>query len=234
MGFLLSGLMLVGLVLFSVQVVRYMRDIKAGKPDPFTARQHEVSLTKILSQKPLTDLDLSRVETQEATPMLGDPSAKIRIVEFLDYECPFCRRSAPAIRTFMERHAHEVLFEVRDFPLESLHPHAMDAAIAARCIFAQGDADRFWRYHDILFASQEDLSATALRSNAHAIGADLMVYDRCVAARIPEPSIRASLEDGTAAGVRGTPTFFMNGIRIQGALELSDLEEIVSQLKERL
>ncbi|MEO5927597.1 MAG: thioredoxin domain-containing protein [Patescibacteria group bacterium] len=233
-GLLLAIGVVVGLVLFVVQVVSFARDIKAGKPDPFTARQHEASLTNILSQKPLTNLDLSRVETHDVVPMLGNPEAKIHIVEFLDYQCPFCSHSAPEIRLFMNHHADDVLFEVRDFPLESIHDRAMDAAIAARCVFAQGNADRYWRYHDILFASQNDLGDATLRANAQTVGADLATFDACVKARIPESSIRSSLEDGVAAGVRGTPTFFVNGYRIQGALEQQDLEEIVAKMKQRL
>jgi protein-disulfide isomerase len=164
---------------------------------------------------------------------LGSPDAKIHIVEFLDYQCPFCRSTAPAIRAFMERHASDVLFEVRDFPLESLHPQAMDAAIAARCIFAQGDANRYWRYHDILYATQDELDASALRTDAQAVGADLSAFDACVSSRAPETSIRASMADGVAAGVQGTPTFFVNGYLVQGALEPADFEAIYTEMKQR-
>lgn len=233
-GSLLSLLVLVGLGLFAAQVLGYVQDIRSGKPNPFTAREREVSVTKLLSQTPLTNLDLSRVESKGTDPMLGNPDAQIRIVEFLDYECPYCRRSAPDVRTFVARHANDVLLIVRDFPLESIHPQAMDAAIAARCVFAQGNADRYWRYHDLLFASQDSLGPTVFRGIAETVGADLAAFDQCVVARTPEATIRTSIEDGTAAGVRGTPSFFVNGYRVQGAVDLSALEEIFSQMKERL
>ena len=233
-GLFLSVCVVVGLVLFAIQVGAYARDIKAGKPDPFTSRKHEASIARIFTQTPPSTVDLSRVETKESVPMLGNPEAKIHIVEFLDYQCPFCRHSAPDVRAFMTKHANDVLLEVRDFPLESLHPQAMDAAIAARCVFAQGKPDVYWRFHDVLFAAQDDLSAAALRSDAQAAGASLATYDACVVARIPEASIRNSLADGVAAGVQGTPTFFVNGYRVQGALELQDLEDIIAKLKERL
>lgn len=233
-GLVLSAIVLVGLVLFSAQVVGYARDIKAGKPDPFTSRSKEASLERTLSQAPPAGVDLSRIEPPGNVPMLGNPSAKIRIIEFLDYQCPFCRHSAPEVRAFMAAHADDVLLEVRDFPLESLHPQAVDAAIAANCVFAQGNADQYWRYHDILFATQDDLSATALRANAETVGADLNAYDACVQSRRPESAIRASVEDGVAAGVSGTPTFFVNGSRVQGALEREDLEEIYQIVSKRL
>jgi protein-disulfide isomerase len=233
-GLLLSAITLTGLTLFAIQVAGYVRDIKAGKPDPFTVREREASISQLLAATPPGSIDLSRVESTGANPMLGNPAAKIHIVEFLDYQCPFCRQSAPDVRAFMNRHADDVLLIIRDFPLESLHPDAMNAAIAARCVFSQGDANRFWRYHDLLFASQDDLGAATLRANAATVGTDISAFDACVASREPESGIRASIEDGTAAGVRGTPTFFVNGHRIQGALDLENLEEIVSQVKERL
>jgi len=234
LGLLLSAITLTGLTLFAIQVAGYVRDIKAGKPDPFTIREREASISHLLASKSLESVDLSRAESGGANPMLGNPAAKIRIVEFLDYECPYCKRSAPDVRAFMNRHADDALLVVRDFPLESLHPSAMDAAIAARCVFAQGDANRYWRYHDLLFASQDTFGAATFRANAVTVGADLSAFDACVARREPEAGIRASIEDGTAAGVVGTPTFFVNGHRIQGALDLENLEEIVSQVKERL
>jgi protein-disulfide isomerase len=233
-GAMLSLVVFVGLMLFAIQVLRYMGEIRAGKPNPFTAREREVSVTRLLAQTPLTNVDLSRVESKGTDPMLGNPAAKIRIVEFLDFECPFCRRSAPELRTFMARHANEVLLIVRDFPLESIHPQAMDAAIAARCVFAQGEADRYWRYHDLLFSSKDPIGAAMLRTTAQTVGADLGAFDACVASRAPEVGIRASIEDGTAAGVRGTPTFFVNGYRVQGEVDLATLEEILSQMRERL
>ena len=232
-GLLLGIGVLLGLVLFVVQVVTYAKDIRAGKPEPFSTRKHEMSLSRALSQKPPETIDLSRVEPKDPVPQLGNPEAKIHIVEFLDYQCPFCRSTAPAIRAFMERHASDVLFEVRDFPLESLHPQAMDAAIAARCIFAQGDANRYWRYHDILYATQDELDASALRTDAQAVGADLSAFDACVSSRAPETSIRASMADGVAAGVQGTPTFFVNGYLVQGALEPADFEAIYTEMKQR-
>lgn len=230
-GLVLTCVTLIGLGLFVSQVVGYMRAIQAGEPDPFVQRRLDASVTSLLAQKPLTDLDASRIVSKGADPMLGNPAAKIRIVEFVDYECPFSRRSAPDVRTFMARHPDDILLTVRDFPLESIHASAMDAAIAARCVFAQQKPEMFWKMHDLLYANQDALGADDLRSYAASVNADMDAFDRCVAARDPEAGIRASIDDGTAAGVRGTPTFFMNGIRIQGALDLDMLEAMAKKLK---
>jgi protein-disulfide isomerase len=232
-GLFLSVIVLGGLLLFAVQVAGYVRDIKAGKPDPFAARNREVKMSRILNQEQQRTVDLSRIKSDEKNPMLGNPEAQIEIVEFLDYECPFCRQTAPALRAFMAAHADQVILTVRDFPLETLHPSAMSAAIAARCVFAQGDPNKYWRYHDVLFAEQDNLSSPALRVYAEAVGVDVAQYDECVSSRATEEGIRNSMADGAAAGVSGTPTFFVNGRTIPGALDRETLEEMFRQLTEK-
>lgn len=229
-GLVLTCVTLIGLGLFVSQVVGYMRSIQAGEPDPFVQKRLDASVTGLLAQKPLTDLDASRIDSKGADPMLGNPAAKIRIVEFIDYECPFSKRSAPDVRALLARHPDDILLTVRDFPLESIHPAAMDAAIAARCVFAEQKPEMFWKFHDLLYANQDALAAENLRSYAATVNADMDAFDRCVAARGPEAGVRASIDDGTAAGVRGTPTFFINGIRVQGALDLETLEAMYKKL----
>lgn len=233
-GLVLSCIVLIGLGLFVSQVVGYMRAIKAGEANPYEKNRLEASVTSLLEQKSLTNVDTSRIESKGSDPMIGDPEAKIRIVEFLDYECPFCQRAAPEVRAFMARHPSDVLLTVRDFPLESIHDHAFEAAIAARCIFKQQKPELFWRYHDLLYANQAALTSSDLRSYAVRVNADMNVFDHCVTHKLPAGEIRTSIEDGTAAGVRGTPTFFINGVRVQGALDLETLEAFYTQLKARL
>ncbi len=233
------GLFLIALIsflaiFFSVKVFGYVRLIQAGEPNPFEKQRREASITSLLAQTPLDHLDATRIESKGDDPRLGNPNAKIRIIEFLDYECPFCQRSAPDVRTFMTRHANDVLLTVRDFPLEALHDHAFQAAVAARCVFSQGNTLAYWRYHDLLFGHQDALEMVDLRSYAANVNADLRAFDECIARRTPEASIRTSIADGTAAGVRGTPTFFINGIRVQGAVDLQTFETIYQQLSAKL
>lgn len=233
-GMLLSGIVIIGLGLFALQVRTYIRSIKAGNPDPFQQKVIEASVTNLLTSMPVTSVDLSRIESKEGDPMLGNPEAKIHIVEFIDYQCPFSARSASAIRSFMSRHANDALLILRDYPLDSIHPQARGASIAARCIFSQGKAEMFWRYHDLLFSHQDALEARDLRTYAATVNADLPAFDGCIAARAPEGRIDVSIQDGTAAGVRGTPTFFFNGIRVQGSLDEQILEVILNKLTTRV
>ncbi|MBU1348942.1 DsbA family protein [Patescibacteria group bacterium] len=230
-GLVCTALLFVGLVLFAMQVLGFMRDIKAGKEDPFAKDTFKASVTRLLAQMPVDDIDLGRIAGTGKDPRLGSPNPKIRIVEFLDFQCPYSAEAAPIVRAFLAKHPDDVELVVRDFPLDSLHPDALRAAIAARCVFRYGDADRYWMYHDMLFRHQDALDAESLRTYAEAVGADTEAFDACMAGRVTEVEVRTSMADGLAAGVRGAPTLFVNTVRLPGAPTLEVLEEMIRQLK---
>ncbi|MFH1527953.1 MAG: thioredoxin domain-containing protein [Bacteroidota bacterium] len=229
-GLLLSALVVFGLVLFVVQVGKYAFQINAGETNPFEADRLKVSVTSFLLQAPIYDVDQSRILSGSQDPALGSANAKIQIVEFVDYECPVSKSAASEIRAFMMRHPDDVLFIVRDFPLESIHNNAMNAALAARCVFEQGDDEKYWKFHDLLFKYQISLNEADLKSFVQAVGVDESDYDRCFSSRAHESTIQKSIEDGMAAGVRGTPTFFINGRRVPGAMNLATLELIYNEM----
>ncbi|TAK04082.1 DsbA family protein [Patescibacteria group bacterium] len=174
---------------------------------------------------------LSSGTTSEATdrasaPALGAPDAKVTIVEFADFACPFSRASSFTMRSLAAKYGDRIRYAYRDFPLGELHPDALGASIAASCAGTQG---KFWEYHDKLYLSQSDLGAARLKALAREANLDLVAFDACVA----DPSVRtAVLEDyqaGLEAGVEGTPTFFINGTMIPGAIP----EDILDGLIER-
>ena len=209
--------------------------IESSVPDsgnaPLVEMRLRESVSSLLAGTPVAETDPGRIEGSGQDPKLGNPAAPIRIVEYYDYQCPFSAAAAPVIRDFMKKHPDDVLLIGRDFPLESIHPDAMAAAVSARCVFKQGKADVFWLYHDLLFRQQDNLNATGLRDAAQSVGADLTAYDDCVATKATEAEVRASMADGAAAGVSGAPTFFVNTIRLPGTPTSDILEEIVRQLK---
>lgn len=231
-GLVLGGLTVAGLILFSAQVVMFMRATQRGEKTVFMQNQKS-PFAALLSQAPLSESLLARLNAGGEQPSLGNSQAKIKIIEFVDYECPFCRRSAPDVRAFMARHANDVFLTIRDFPIESIHDHAVDAAVAARCVFEQ-NADLYWAYHDLLYANQEKLEPADLRGYAGSVGANLAKFDVCYRSRAPEAAIRSSYADGVALGIEGTPTFFINGIRIPDALDLAELESIFAEMEKRL
>lgn len=154
-------------------------------------------------------------------PILGDPDAPVVLVEFSDYECPFCGRfysetlsqiKANYIDTGLAKLAY------RDFPL-SFHQRAVPAAIAARCVGEQLGDEGYFAMHDEIFENQRQISDANLRTYAQRVGADMGQYDTCFADAdgSQEALVRADMADGQAAGVSGTPTVFVNGQRIVGA-----------------
>ncbi len=220
-------------VYLSVLVVKNVRVIQSGKnPQEIAKRkQFQASIAKTIAEHRVQDGDRSRIEGAGQEPTLGNPNAHVRIVEFVDYQCPFSSREALILREFMRRHSADALLILRDFPILELHPDAERVAISARCVFDQGNLDRFWRYHDRLYASQDAQSENDLRLFAEQNGADLDAYDGCVASARPLAHIRASFADGVASGVEGTPTFFFNGVKIQGAIDAESLEIIFEEAK---
>ena len=231
LGILFSTLVIVGLGLFSLQVGKYVWQMASGAPNPFAKTQAELNLSNALARGSLDKTRSARIESAVSNPMLGNPDASLRLVEFLDYECSSSKQALSEVRAFMTHHPDDVLLILRDYPLENDHPNALNAALAARCVFNQGQADRFWAYHDLLFKNQTQLSLFDLRRYAEQVGADLSAYDICLRLRQTESVVRQSLADGAAIGVLGTPTFFFNSFRIPGALDLAAFESVYQKIQ---
>ena len=236
-GVCLAGVTVVGLGMFVAQVIGYMRSIQAGNDNPFKQTQQQVLVRSWVRQPPLSADMLERVDPRlggAQHPQRGQPASSLRIVEFIDYECPFCRQVEPVLERFLERHATDVAFVVRDFPLEDVHPGAFQAALAARCVFEQGKSATFWAYHDRLLLGADVLTAQDLRSSAVDVGADIPRFDECLSRRATEARVRESQAVGVEAGVKGTPTFFFNGRKVQGALDAETLEALYQEFKKTL
>ena len=156
---------------------------------------------------------LSRVHLTEplgpGDHVRGPTDAPVRVVEYVDFECPDCKRAAPAVEMLLKHFEGRICVALRHFPLESVHPHALQAAEAAECAGAQG---RFWEMAGLLFADQLHLDGTNLEARAARVGLDMARYQAEMRAHAHMPVIRRHLESGAASGVRGTPGFFVNGM----------------------
>jgi protein-disulfide isomerase len=139
----------------------------------------------------------------------GERTAKLTLIEFSDYQCPFCGRHSretlpQLVRDYVETGKLRYVF--RNFPLEALHPQAFKAAEAAHCAGEQG---RYWQMHDRLFADQQALGVPQLSGHAQALGLDLTSFEQCLGSGKYAGKVRQDLVDGQAAGVRGTPIFYL-------------------------
>lgn len=150
----------------------------------------------------------------------GPIAAPVTIVEYGDYECPFCGAAHLVLKELENRVGSRVRFVFRHFPLTRIHPHAQHAAEAAEAAGAQG---RFWAMHDTLFEHQRALDDAHLLSYAAALGLDVERFARELSAHVYAPRVREDFMSGVRSGVNGTPTFFINGRRHDGTFELESL-----------
>lgn len=153
------------------------------------------------------------------SPSRGPDGALVTVIVFTDFQCPYCSRAAETVEALRARYPDELRVVFKHFPLP-MHPHAMPASEAAVEAFVQGGEDGFWRMHDRLFATQRGLSLDDLVDDASALGLDSGRLGAAVEAQVHAPAIEADIALGTASGVTGTPTFFLNGTRLVGAPRL--------------
>lgn len=157
--------------------------------------------------------------------MRGNPKAPVVLVEYADFECPYCAMAYPYTKSAVRRFHDQMAYVFRPFPLVNIHPHAMHAAQAAE---AAGQQNKFWEMHDLLFENQRSLDDPALMAYAASLGLDMNQFERDFASRKVRENIERSMERGISEGVNGTPTFILNGTPL--ALESYDaLEPIVAQ-----
>jgi len=176
-----------------------------------------------------------RIEiTPDGSRMRGDPKAPISIVEFSDFSCPFCLKAEASISAVMAQYPGQVKLSYRDFPLRELHPNAERAAEAARCA---GEQDKFWEYHDLLFANQKRQDPEGLMDDARALKLDEPRFAACVSSGRYKQQIDQDVQMGSRAGVEATPGFYINDTFVNGAQPPEVFERIVDQklaaLKER-
>jgi len=174
--------------------------------------------TTVALQPPVIDVGTG------GRPERGGKNATVTIIEFSDYECPFCKRAEASVEQVLTKYGDKVRFVYRDFPLP-MHANARPAAEAAHCAQAQG---KFWEYHAKLFASS-DLSADKLKALATEVGLDRTKFDECVAKQEFKAAVDKDAADGADAGVNGTPAFFINGRMLSGAQPLEKFQEVIDE-----
>jgi predicted DsbA family dithiol-disulfide isomerase len=202
------------------QIVSFLKERKTGEArkaylDKLRA-EHKVELT-------LPPLLLPKVEVAAVGPSRGDPKAPITIVEFSDFECPFCVRAEESIKKVLEAYPGKVRVVYRDYPLP-FHPRAQKASEAALCAQDQG---KYWQMHEKLFANQKALEPAQLKQHAKDLGLEAGKFDKCLDSGEKAALVDASKKAGEEAGVSGTPAFFINGRPLSGAQPFEKFKEII-------
>jgi predicted DsbA family dithiol-disulfide isomerase len=158
-------------------------------------------------------------------PTLGPANAPVTLVEFSDFECPFCRAFAPTLKRLHETFGDDLQIVYRHYPITSIHPNAFKAAEASHCALEQG---RFWELHDLIFAEMDRVSVTDLKEKARRIGLDGRRFDSCLDTGRYTELVQADIREAQMAGVNGTPTLFLNGVLLEGgAIPFDRMESLV-------
>jgi protein-disulfide isomerase len=163
-------------------------------------------------------------------PAKGPANAPITIVEFSDFQCPYCARVNPTIDEALRVYGDRVRVVFRQFPLLSIHPQAQKAAEASLCAHDQG---KFWEMHDLLFANQRDLGIERLKAHAAGLGLDAAAFATCLDDGRHAAQVAKDLVDGQAAGVSGTPAMFVNGRFLSGAVPFAELAKLIDDELQR-
>ncbi len=171
--------------------------------------------------------DIPRMDVSvDDDPMRGNPDAPVTIIEFADYQCPYCARGYNNMKKVMDKYGDKVRWIYRDFPL-SFHKQANSAARAANCAGEQG---KYWEMHDKLFENQKSIGDDDLKGYAKSLGLDMNAWNTCFADKDRHTSeFTHDMSDGQAAGVSGTPAYFINGIMLSGARPLESFAELIDK-----
>lgn len=174
------------------------------------------------------------VESSRSPHPESNPNATVVVWEFADLQCPACRAAHEKIvKPVLEAHGADIRYEFRHFPLRSIHRYALDAAEAAECAADQG---KFWEFVDYAYEHQADLNQDALLVWAKALDLNSELLETCWKSRSKKSLIFAEYEEGRTMGVGGTPTFFVNGERVEPGFDTlsAAIEERLGAMKQKL
>ncbi len=206
------------------------RDSVAPQIVDFLTRQQrslsmQVYLAQLRAQYEIRNyLEPARIEMEAIGPSQGPDDAPITLVEFSDFECPFCFRFQATLKQVQETYGDQVRIVYRQFPLNSIHTNAQLAAEASLCADAQG---KFWEMHDAIFEVQGKVDADGLKAMAADLGLDSEVFDGCLDSREFRAQVAADVRAGSQAGVTGTPALFINGRFLSGAQPFNVVSRVI-------
>ena len=166
------------------------------------------------------DAALTTPVAEDRDHIQGPADAAVTLVQYGDYECPYCGAAYPIIREVQARMRERLRFVFRNFPITTSHPHAEQAAEAAEAAAVQ---DRFWEMHDLLYENQARLRDDDLRAYAEKLGLDVELFDAELAEHVHAARVREDFMSGVRSGVNGTPTFYIDGVRHDDSYDLETL-----------
>lgn len=212
---IIAGAMISGAVVYSN---KYKANL-AGSVGKALPSQEDVN------QPPAEDLNKVYEVSADDDPFIGPKDAKITLIEFSDFECPYCQKVVPTMKELAKTYGDKIKIVFRNFPLD-FHPNAKTAALASECADDQG---KFWPYHDKLFENQKKLDLESLKSYAKELGFNTSEFNKCLDSKKYEAEVAKDAQDGQNASVSGTPTFFINGRKVEGAQPIDQFKKVIEE-----
>jgi len=234
-----SGIMLVGIVSAIVVFILFVTgtagyyywQIKNGNGQVLFDKFYGGFSADVKNDNVIGKINRTELEIPNA-PFLGSNNPKVTIVEFVDFKCPNCKAAAPILRQVMQKYGNQVKLIIRNFPVESTHPGASQLANLSMCAYEQG---YYWPLHDWLYEQQdnlgEKLSEEEMKSMAYKFGWDVEKMKICLADPNIKVAVNKDFADGYRFGAGGTPTFFINGEKVEGVVPFSAWELFLNNVK---
>ena len=201
------------------KLFQHIKDLRAAKiGSAYVKSLREKAAVQVTFAAPVADVYAADV------PAMGPANASIRLVEFADFQCPYCQQSHTEVKKLLEHYGDKMSFSFRDYPLP-MHPQAPKAAEAARCAGAQG---KFWNYLDALFTDKK-LAPADLKEEAKKLSLDTVAFDKCLDSGEKASAVEKDASKAQHLGVNGTPTFFINGHQYTGALKYDAFRDAIDK-----
>lgn len=193
------------------------------------SRQVTQGETKKETTKSFKKEGMVNFEINKESHIRGNPDAPVTIVEYSDFQCPFCKRFHPTVQQALDDYPDKVRWVYKHFPLDQIHPQARPAGEASECVWEQKGNDGFWQFADGLFENQSRLGESLYKELATQIGLDMEQFNNCFSSRKYKDKVEADYQEGIKAGVRGTPGSFVNGEPVFGAVSYETLKAAVEK-----
>ena len=202
------------------QIKDYLKSQNQGEKDEaFRKELMAAAKVDIMLRPPRIELPKGNA------PVKGPAGAPVQIVEYTDFQCPYCSRVQETLTKVFDTYKDKVALTFRDYPLD-FHQNSRGAHIAAHCAAEQG---KFWEAHDLFFKNQHQLAADDLKKYAGDLKLDMTKFNACVEAKKFDKDIQASIQEGQSLGVTGTPSFFINGRPLKGAVPYEQFKQIIDE-----
>jgi protein-disulfide isomerase len=208
-----------------LQIIRQNPEVILEAVEAYRTQQQDE--TRKARQDFLQQMMESPAKAIGESPTMGSKKQEIVLLEFSDFQCPYCAKAHETVTAFMQKYSDRVTLSYKNLPLSSIHPEALPAAKAA---WAAGQQGKFWEYRSALFAKQKDLGNDLYESIAKELNLDQEKFDRDRQSDEAQAAIDKDLAVATRLGLNGTPVFFLNEEALSGAVELSELEAALAKV----